>query len=446
MSDIQITTRDGLVRALTITIKADEIQSSFQSKLAKYAKEDKIDGFRPGKVPAKILEKKFGDSIRGEVLNELMQKGFEKAIEDKAVKMAGMPQVEEGEQYKPGEDFTFTTTFEVYPEISLNDYNGVEIEKQLAEVTEKDIENMLEKLRKQHSDWTDADESYVAKDGDRMTVDFEGFIGDEPFEGGKAEGYQLQLGSNTMIPGFEEGLVGAKLNETKTLNLEFPEEYHAKELAGKATRFEVAVKKLEVPALPELNDEFAKKMQIEGGIEKLRAEVQKNMGNELKQALHNRLKEQVLDKLIEVNPIDVPSALIESEVDGLVKQSQAQFKQYTGIQDDSKLPPIDRNMFTEQGKKRVILGLLLSEVIKKFELKASPEAIDAKIDELAQIYEDPKQIKNYYQQNKNAMAEIETLVLEELATEKLLAEATVTEKQVSYEDALKRSEAEDKSE
>lgn len=438
MSDVQIATRDGLVRALTVTVKADEIQSTFQSKLAKYAKEAKVDGFRPGKVPPKVLEQKFGDSIRGEVLNELMQKHFEAALKDNDVKMVGMPTVEQGEAYEQGKDFTFTTTFEVYPEVQINDFTGVEIEKQLAEITDADIKDMLDKLCKQHAAWKEAAEGAEAKDGDRIKIDFEGFLDDKPFDGGKADGYQLTLGSKSMIPGFEEGLVGAKVGEKRSLDLTFPENYHGKDLAGKATRFDITVQAIEVTEPAELNDDLAKKLNIEGGVEKLKEEVQKNMQNELKQALRNNLKENVLNQLIEKNPVEIPNAMLESEVDALVKQSQAQFKAYTGIKDDSKLPPIDRNLFTDQAKRRVILGLLLSEVIKKFEIKATPEQVDAKIDELAEIYEDPRQVKEYYRNNQNAMAEIETLLLEELATDKLLEQATVTEKKVSYEEAIKR--------
>src|SRR3990167_824817 len=446
MSDVEIATRDGLVRALTVTIKSQEIQSSFQSKLAKYSQKAKLDGFRPGKVPAKVLEQKFGESIHGEVMQKLMQKHFEKAVKDNAIKVAGIPQLEENNTYKRGEDFTFTTTFEVYPEITLKDFTGVEIEKLLAEVEEDDVKEMLDRLCKQNKTWVPADTDAVSQNDDRVTIDFDGFLDDKPFKGGKAEGYQLILGSHTMIPGFEDGLLNAKVGETRTLTLTFPEEYHGKDLAGKLTRFEVTLQKIEKYQPAELNDSLAKKLDIKGGVEELRTELQKNMIRELKQALTHNLKEKVFAQLVRDNPIDVPQSLIESEIDALVKEYQTRFKTYMNKTNSDDLPPLSRTFFTANAKRRVVLGLLLDALITKYGLKSTPQAVDAKINELAEMYDDTKAVKDYYHNNKDAMALIESLLLEEMITEKLLEQATVTEKKVSYKEVIRLQSPEEHSE
>lgn len=423
---------EGLQCRLKITIPAEEIETSYQQRLKEVTKNADLKGFRKGKVPPNVVEQKFGKSIRQEIAGDLMQSHFEKALEEHNLQIAGSPEVK-SEDYKKGEPLEYEATFEVYPEIELKDLEGESIEKHFAEVTDADIDAMLEKLRKQHSEWEDVDRA--AKEGDRVIIDFEGFIDDKPFEGGKANDFQLELGSKQMIPGFEEGVIGAKPNDILTLQVTFPEDYPVQDLAGKPAEFKVTVKKVQEGKLPPIDDELAKKIGIEGGLDKLREEVRKNMQTELDRFINAKLKSDVLDRLLSRNTVLLPNALIESEIQHLQQMTRQQMAVQQGTRE---IPEVDlpREPFVEEAHKRVSLGLLLAEAIKNFEVKLDQDKVREKVNEIAASYQKPEEVISWYYKNKKLLSEIEAAVLEEQVVDKLLEKVNLEEKQSSYDEIM----------
>jgi len=429
---VSVEATTALERQMTVTVPAERIDNDVAKRLQQTARTARIDGFRPGKVPVKVVKKRYGAGIRQEVIGDVVQRSFYEAAQQEKLIPAGGPNIE-FKNDKEGEDFEFVATFEVYPEIELADYSAVEIEKASAEVTEADVDTMLETLQKQQTEWVEADRA--AEDGDQLNINFEGFIDGEAFDGGKAEGMDLVLGSNSMIPGFETGLVGAKTGEETELNVTFPEEYHAENLKGKDALFKVTVNKVSAPQLPELNEEFFTKFGLEGKtVEEFKSEVTKNMAREMNQALKMKLKDQVFGKLIDINAIEVPAALVDSEIDVLRRQAVQQFGGANSQLDPNTLP---KEMFEEQAKRRVTIGLLVQEVIKANELKADDDRVREVVEEQAETYQEPQQVIDYYYSNDEMLNQIKSLVLEDQVVEQLLSSAKVNEVTVSYEDAIK---------
>lgn len=423
---------DGLKRKLKITLPVEEVKSAYEKHLKNVIKQVNLPGFRPGKVPVDIVEKKYGAGLKNEVAGELMQGSFEKALEENKLKIAGQPHVHpEGlEKDKP---FEYVAEFEVYPEIALEDLSSAKFEKLVSEVTDADVATMLEKIQRQQAEWDEVERD--AKDGDRLLIDFVGTIDGETFEGGAAKDFALELGSKQMIPGFEEGLVGAKSKEMKKIKVTFPKEYPAEKLAGKEAEFEVTVNKIEEPRLAELNDDLAKKIGVEGGIDTLKKQVREGMERELKQATEARIKMSVLDKLIELNPIDVPEALVNMEIQNLQNVTRQQMAgQYGG----QELPEIDlpRDPYVEQATKRVKLGLLLGEVIKAYNISVDAAKVREKVEEIAAAYRKPQEVVDWYYGNKQMLGEVEALVVEDQAVQTLLGQAEVNEKTSSYDDVI----------
>ncbi|MCP1326522.1 trigger factor, partial [Halomonas sp. 707D4] len=320
---------------------------------------------------------------------------------------------------------------EVYPQVELSSIEGTEVERPVVSVTDADVDEMIETLRKQNAEWKEDDKA--AEDGDQVTIDFQGFLGDEPFEGGSAEGHALVIGSNSFIPGFEEQLIGAKAGEEKTLTVTFPEDYQAEHLAGKEATFKVKVHKVSTQALPEVDQSFFERFGIEDGDEaKFRAEIKKNMTREASQAVDNRVKQQVLDALKKANEITVPSALVQQETDGMKRQAAQQF----GLGEDFDVSQLPNELFEEQARGRVQVGLLLAEVIKTHELDADDAAIKAKVEELAEQYQDPSEVVDYYMGNDELKTQVKSAILEEKAVDKLLEQATVKDVEMTYQQAL----------
>lgn len=430
---VSVETTQGLGRRLSITVPADTIKQAIKKELINAAKSVRIDGFRKGHVPMNIVEQRYGASVRQDVLGEAMQRSFVDAIIKEKINPAGAPNYVPGE-YKEGEDFTFAVEFEVYPEVELKGLDSIEVEKPVVEVNDADVDTMLDTLRKQQATWKDSDRAAQAED--RVTVDFSGSIDGEEFEGGKASDFVLAMGQGRMIPGFEEGLDGHKAGEEFTIDVNFPEDYHAENLKGKAAKFAIVLKKVEERELPELTEEFIKRFGVaDGSIEGLRAEVRKNMERELKGAVRNRIKTQAIDGLVSANEIDVPAALIDGEVDVLRRQAAQRF----GGNEKQALE-LPRELFEEQAKRRVVVGLLLGEVISTNDLKADEDRVKTLIEEMASAYEDPSEVVEFYSKNKELMNNMRNVALEEQAVEALLAKAKVTEKATTFSELMNQTQ------
>lgn len=436
---VSVETTSGLERQMTVTVPADRIDQDVNSRVQQTARTARIDGFRPGKVPVKVIKKRYGQGIRAEVLNEVVQQSFYEAVQQEELMPAGTPSID-FKTDSEGEDLQFVATFEVYPSVELADFSGVEITKQTADVKDADLDQMIETLRKQQAEWNAVERA--AADGDRVKIDFEGFIDGEAFDGGRGEGMDLVLGSGTMIPGFEAGLEGAAADAEVELNVEFPADYHAENLKGKPAMFKVKVNAVEEQVLPELNEEFFEKFGVgEKTEESFRSEVRKNMERELTQSLKMKLKDQVFSQLIKVNEIDVPAALVDSEIDGLRRQAIQQFAGANAADMDINMLP--KEMFEEQAKRRVSIGLLVQEVISSNEITVNDDLVRSTVEEMAATYQEPQQVIDWYYSNEEMLNQVKNLVLEDQVVDQLLSSATVSEEEVSYEDAIKPPQPEE---
>ncbi|MFA0132873.1 trigger factor [Vibrio splendidus] len=430
---VTVETLEGLERRLNITVPAANIEDAVTAELRNIAKNRRFDGFRKGKVPMKMVAKMYGKAVRQDVMGEVMQRHFIEAIVKEKINPAGAPTFAPVENNE-GADLVFNATFEVYPEVELKGLENITVEKPAVEVKEADVEEMIETLRKQQATWTEVEAAADA--GSRATIDFVGSIDGEEFEGGKAENFPLEMGAGRMIPGFEDGIVGKTAGMEFEIKVNFPEDYHAENLKGKAAKFSIKLNKVEARELPELNEEFVSKFGAAEGVEGLKAEVRKNMERELKQAVKNRIKEQAIDGLVNENNIDVPSALIDQEIGVLRQQAAQRFGGNTEAAD--QLP---RELFEEQAKRRVVVGLLLGEVIKTEELKADDEKVKAIIEEMATAYEDPTEVIAYYEQNEQMMNNMRNVALEEQAIDAIIAKAQVSDKEVSFNELMNQQPA-----
>ncbi|MCG9714696.1 trigger factor [Shewanella insulae] len=428
---VSVETTQGLERRLTISVPAEQIEKAVSDSLKNEAKRARIPGFRPGKVPVSVINKRYGKAIRQEITGEVMQRNFVEAIIAEKLNPAGAPTFVPGET--DAENFQFVATFEIYPEVELKGLDAIEVEQPTAEVTDADVDAMIETLRKQHATFEAVERE--AAEGDKAKIDFVGSIDGEEFEGGKAEDFELQLGSGRMIPGFESGVEGHKAGETFDIEVTFPEDYHAENLKGKVAKFAITLKEVQAANLPEVNDEFAKLFGVaDGGLEALKVEIRKNMSRELEQALKANVKDQVLNGLLEQNEIELPKALIDGEVNVLRQQAMQRFGDQA-----ANMPELPADLFTEQAERRVKVGLLLGEVIKTNELKADDERVQALIASMASAYEDPKEVIEYYNNNQEMMQNMRNVALEEQAVEELLKTAKVTEKAVQFEEFMNKA-------
>ncbi|MWJ28438.1 trigger factor [Halomonas sp. ZH2S] len=427
---VSVETTSQIERRITVQVPAAEIDEAVNTRLKDTAKNVRLNGFRQGRVPMAVVRQRYGHDVRNEVVGEVMRERYVSAITDEGLNPAGYPQIEANVN-EAGKDLEFVATMEVYPVVELASIEGVEVERPVVEVTEADVDEMIETLRKQNASWEEVNQA--AQEGDQVTIDFQGFIGDEPFEGGSAENHDLILGSGNFIPGFEEQLVGAKPGDEKEITVTFPEDYQAEQLAGKEATFKVKVHKVSTQALPEIDQEFIQRFGVDDGDkEKFRAEIKKNMTREASQAVDNRVKQQVLDALKKANEIPVPSSLVQQEVDGMKRQAAQQF----GLGEEFDVTQLPNELFEEQAKGRVQVGLLLAEVIKINELDADDEAIKAKVKELAEQYQDPEEVVNYYMNNDQLKTQVKSAILEEKAVDKLLEQASLKDVEMSYQQAL----------
>ncbi|CUR47174.1 Cell division trigger factor [Alloalcanivorax xenomutans] len=416
---------------MTVGVPADKVDQAVENKLREAQKNIRLDGFRPGKVPLREVKRRFGAAVRNEVLADVMRESFLEAVEKENLQPAGLPGFE-ATRNEGGQDLEFVATFEVFPEVELADLSTIEVEKPVAEITDADVDEMIETLRSQRSDFAEVDRA--AEQGDRVNIDYKGLKDGEAFEGGSAEGQNLELGSGSMIPGFEDGIVGMKAGEEKDIDVTFPEEYHSEELKGQAVVFQIKVNKVEAKALPEVDAEFMKAFGVEDGdLETFKTEVRNNMERELKNAVSGKVKEQTMDGLAKLHEFDLPAALIKQEIDRMRQQMVQQFG--GGQQFDASMLP--EELFRDQAERSVRLGLVVRAILEKNDLKPDADRVKARVEDIAAQYEQPQELINWIYNNPQQLQQIEGAVLEDQVVDLVLEGAKVEEKTMSYQEAVK---------
>lgn len=430
---VSVETLKGLERKVTVSVPTAKVEEEVSSRLKSLAHKVKVDGFRPGKVPMHVVTSRYSDSVREEVARDMVQSTLFEALQKHELVPAGYPSVEP-EQIEKGKDFKYIAIFEVMPVFEISELNQATVELIKAEATDKDVQDMLDKLREQNKEWHDI--SRAVKKGDKVVIDFEGFLGDKAFEGGSAEGHELIIGSGAMIPGFEDGIIGGKKDKQFDITVTFPEDYGHNELAGKEALFKITIRNIMEGKLPELDDAFAEKFNIkEGGIEALKKDIKDNMVRELERRVGMMNREKLFDKLMEVNKIDLPLALIDREIEQL---KHDMYHRLFGHEhhDNEKIPDFPRELFEEQAKRRVHLGLLFSEYVKKHQIVADKDKVDAMIEKFAGAYENPDELRAWYRSSKEHLAEIEALVMEEMVADKIAADAKIKHKVADYDSVM----------
>ena len=431
---VNVETLEKLERRITLTLAAADISTEVETRLKKLARTVKADGFRPGKVPMSVVAQRYGYSVQYEVMNDKLGQAFAQAANEAQLRVAGTPNITQKDEAAEGQ-IAFDATFEVYPEVKLGDLSTAEVERISADVDEAAIDKTVDILRKQRRTFAQRPAAEGAAEGDRVTIDFEGKIDGEPFVGGKAEGFQFLVGEGQMLEQFDSAVRGMKVGESKTFPLQFPADYHGADVAGKEADFLVTMKKVEVQNLPEVNAEFAASLGIaEGTVEALRADVKKNLEREVKFRVLARNKSAVMDALVKVAELDLPKALIESEVARLTEGARADLKQ-RGVK-DAETAPIPAEIFTPQAEKRVRLGLVVAELVKVNNLQAKPDQLQAHIEEMAQSYEKPAEVVRWYLSDRQRMAEVEAVVIENNVTNFVLSQAKVTDKSLPFDELM----------
>ena len=431
---VTVETLEKLERKMTLTLPVNTIQSEVDSRLKRLARTVKMDGFRPGKVPMNVVAQRYGYSVHYEVMNDKVGEAFATAANEAKLRVAGQPRISEKDGAPEGE-MTFDAIFEVYPDVKLGDLAAAEVEKVTAEVSDEAIDKTVDILRKQRRTFAQRAADAPAQDGDRATIDFEGKMDGETFQGGKAEDFQFLVGEGQMLNEFEDAVRGMKSGESKTFPLNFPADYHGKDVAGKQADFLVTVKKIEAAHLPEVNEALAKSLGIaDSSVEGLRADIKKNLEREVKFRLLSRNKNAVMDALIANAELDLPNSSVQAEIDRMVEGARADLKQ-RGIKDADKAP-IPDDVFRPQAEKRVRLGLVVAELVRANDLQAKPEQLKAHIEELAASYEKPQEVVRWYLGDNRRMAEVEAVVIENNVTDFVLGKAKVTDKSVSFDELM----------
>jgi len=428
---VSIESSTGLERQLKIGVPADRVESEVAQRLQKATKTVSIKGFRKGKVPLKVVKQQFGKGVRQEVVGEIVNSSFYEAIAQEKLQPVGQPRIDDIKDSE-GQDLEFLAVFEVYPEIALADLSKVSITRPVTDLSESDLDKMIDVLRDQQATFETSDKPAV--EGDQLNIDYVGTKGGEEFPGGKAEGQDLVLGSNSMIPGFEDALIGASAGDEKLLKLKFPKDYHAEELKGAKVEFAVVVNSVSSKQLPEMNDEFFKLYGVDaGGVEKFREDVQNNMERELRNAVRSKVKNRVMNQLFDLNKVELPAVLVDNEITQLKQQMVQQFG--GGQQIDLSMLPDD--MFREKAERRASLGVIVSEIVKVEELTPDEDRVRERINEIASTYEQPKEVVDYYYSQQQLLSSVEAVVLEDQVTELVLSKAKVVDEACSYEDAVK---------
>ncbi len=421
---VSVEAGEGLERKLTVQVPAETVELEVNNRLNSIKNTVKLDGFRPGKVPFKVVQQKYSGTVLQEVASELMQSTFREAVTQENLQPAGDPVID-AQDLILGKAMEYTATFEIYPEITLAPIADISIEKIEASVADKDVDNMIDVLRKQKMDWTEVDRA--SANDDRISIDFVGTVDGEKFDGGSANDMPMVLGSGQMIPGFEEKLTGKKASDETVFKVPFPDDYAAKELAGKEAEFSVTVKKVEEPKLPEVDEEFAKAFGVESGdVAQLKSDIKANMQRELDKKLRTKLKANVMDGLLAANKIDVPSATVQQEAEALKKQTEVQ----------SPGSNLSADAFMDDAKRRVQLGMILAEVAKTSELNIDADMVKQRVDEMAQDYDDPDEFIRYYMGNQELLGGVQTLVMEDKVVEWIAEQASITTSSSTFDDVM----------
>ena len=431
---VTVETLEKLERKISLSLPLADIQTEVESRLKRLARTVKMDGFRPGKVPMKVVSERYGYSVQYEVLNDKVGEAFASAANEANLRVAGQPRITEKEGAPEGQA-TFDAIFEVFPEVKMGDLTEAEVEKISTEVTDDAIDKTIDILRKQRRTFAQRAADAAAQDGDRVTVDFEGKLDGEPFDGGKAEGFQFLVGEGQMLKEFEDAVRGMKTGESKTFPLAFPEEYHGKDVAGKTADFLVTLNKIEAANLPEINDALVKSLGIaDGTVEALRSDIKKNLEREVKFRLLARNKAAVMDALLAKAELDLPNSSVQTEIERLKNGARADLKQ-RGVKDADKAE-IPDDIFRPQAERRVRLGLVVSDLVRANELYAKPEQLKAHIDELAASYEKPEDVVRWYFGDRQRLGEVEAVVIENNVADFVLSKAKVTEKALSFDELM----------
>lgn len=429
---VSVEAGDGLVRQLKVDLPAEEIEQEVDKRLRNFARSARLPGFRPGKVPMKLLRQRYGASVRGEVFGEQVQASFPKAVAEAELRPAGMPEIEPDIDQAQGR-YSYVAKFEVMPDIELAPLAGKSIARPVAEVTEADVDAMVERLRQQRKTWSPMERP--AADGDRIKMSFQGTVDGEPFEGGSAEDLEIELGSSRMIPGFEEQLQGASAGDERVVEVTFPDDYPKAELAGKPARFDVKVSEVQESALPALDADFVAAFGVaDGDLDRFRADVRNNMERELAQRVKTKIKNQVMDLLLEVNSIDLPDVLVAQEIATLKDQT----RQSLGG-GSFELPD---EPFAESARRRVSLGLIVAELVKRHNLSPEPARVRAAVQDLAATYEDPQAVADHYYADAKRLSSIQSLVLEDRVVEQVMEEVDVTDDPTTFEALTQNAETE----
>ncbi|CAK7005407.1 Trigger factor [Saezia sanguinis] len=432
---VTVETLEKLERKLTVALPLSEVQKEVEARLRRLSKKVKMSGFRPGKVPMTVVAQQYGYSVENEVLQEKVGQAFYKAIQEAQLSVAGAPSFKQKTDGVSEDELAFDAVFEVFPEVKLGDLSSVEVERVSADVDDDAIDRTIDILRRQRRTFNQRAADEAAAEGDRATVDFEGKIDGEPFEGGKAEGFAFVLGEGQMLKEFEDAVQGMKVGETKTFQLNFPADYHGKEVAGKQADFLITLKKLETQVLPEVDDAFAKSLGVaDGTVDALRADIRNNLEREVKFRLLNRNKQAVMDALLKTAELDLPQSMVTSELQRMVESARAELRA-RGIKDADKAP-IPQDVFKPQAERRVRLGLVVADLVKANDLGASKEQVQNHVNELAASYERPEEVVRWYYSEPQRIAEVEGIVIEANVTDFVLEKAKVTDKKISFEELM----------
>ena len=431
---VTVETLEKLERKMTLALPMTAITGEVETRLKRMARQVKMDGFRPGKVPFNVVAQRYGYSVHYEVMNDKVGEAFVAAANEAQLRVAGQPRISEKEGGAEGE-MLFDAVFEVFPDVKIADLESAEVERVTADVNDSAIDKTIDILRKQRRTFAQRAMDAGAQDGDRVTIDFEGKIDGEAFSGGKASAFQFLVGEGQMLKEFEDAVRGMKSGESKTFPLSFPADYHGKDVAGKTADFLVTLNKIEAAHLPDVNEAFAKSLGIaDGTVDGLRADIRKNLEREVKFRLQARNKQAVMDALVSKAELDLPKSSVQSEVERLVQSARADLKQ-RGIK-DADTAPIPEEMFTAQAERRVRLGLVVAELVRGNELHAKPEQIRAHVEELAASYEKPADVIRWYTTDDRRMAEVEAVVIENNVTEFVLGKVKVVDKAIAFEELM----------
>ncbi|WP_435100407.1 trigger factor [Arhodomonas sp. AD133] len=430
---VSVETTEGLGRRMKVQVPSERVDSEVESRLRDLRGRVRLDGFRPGKVPLKVVQKRYGAQVRGEVLNEVVQSTYTEALDQEGLRPAGAPEIEPV-QTEAGKDLEYQAEFEVLPGFEVEGIEEISIERPAVDITDADVDSVLERLRKQQASYSTVERA--AAEGDRVTIDFHGTVDGEEFEGNAGEDVPTEIGSGQMPAEFEQELVGVSAGDEKTIEYTFPERFPDEKVAGKAARFEVKVKQVEEPELPALDDEFAKGLGLENGLDELRERVRENLQRERDQAVRAQVKQQTMDGLLERNEIELPRVLIDREIDQLREQAKQRMQQYGAEGEEPDLPA---SQFEDEARRRVTLGLLVNEIVRANEIELDRERLQQQLQEIAMSYGQPEQVIQAYTQNQQLMENLQVQVMEEQVVDWLAERAQVTDKSMSLDALMGRA-------